>query len=284
MRHEAQSRRRLEGVAGVFALDPARLARFKREAQSLATLNHQNIGAIYGLEESNGTQALVLELVDGPTLVDRIEDGPIRLAEALIIACQIAEALDAAHAKGIIHRDLKPANIKIASNGVVKVLDFGLAKVWNGAPQSEVPESSSSALDPSRQAPTDTGEQIVLGTPAYMSPEQTRCESLDSRTDIWSFGCVFYEMLAGRAPFSGDTISETLTAIIERGPNWALLPTDLPFRFAHYCCAVWKRIGTRAWIPRPALDWGSLTRSPRSMPRLACVRRRRSVAPPWSRW
>ena len=218
----------LKVLPELFALDPARLARFKREAQLLATLNHQNIGAIYGLEESNGTQALVLELVDGPTLADRIDDGPIPLAEALIIARQIAEALDAAHAKGIIHRDLKPANIKIASTGVVKVLDFGLAKVWNGAPQSEVPESLSSASDPSRQAPTDTSEQIVLGTPAYMSPEQTRCESLDSRTDIWSFGCVFYEMLAGRAPFSGDTISETLTAILERGPNWALLPTDVP--------------------------------------------------------
>ena len=218
----------LKVLPELFALDPARLARFKREAQLLATLNHQNIGAIYGLEESNGTQALVLELVDGPTLADRIDEGPIPLAEALIIARQIAEALDAAHAKGIIHRDLKPANIKIASNGVVKVLDFGLAKVWNGAPQPDVPESLSSTSDPLRQAPTDTSEQIVLGTPAYMSPEQTRCESLDSRTDIWSFGCVFYEMLGGRAPFSGDTISETLTAILECGPDWALLPTDVP--------------------------------------------------------
>ena len=204
-----------------FALDPDRLARFTREAQLLATLNHPNIAAIYGLEESNGAQALVLELVDGPTLADRIALGPISLAEALTIARQIAEALEAAHEKGIIHRDLKPANIKIARNGVVKVLDFGLAKVWDGAPQSDLSASP-------RLTATDVGERTILGTPAYMSPEQARGQSLDRRTDIWSFGCVLYEMLTGRAPFAGDTISDTLAAILEREPDRTMLPADTP--------------------------------------------------------
>ena len=204
-----------------FALDPDRLARFTREAQLLATLNHPNIAAIYGLEESNGAQALVLELVDGPTLADRIALGPIPLEEALTIARQIAEALEAAHEKGIIHRDLKPANIKIARNGVVKVLDFGLAKVWDGAPQSDLSASP-------RLTATDVGERTILGTPAYMSPEQARGQSLDRRTDIWSFGCVLYEMLTGRAPFAGDTISDTLAAILEREPDWKVLPRDTP--------------------------------------------------------
>ena len=204
-----------------FALDPDRLARFTREAQLLATLNHPNIAAIYGLEESNGAQALVLELVDGPTLADRIALGPISLEEALTIARQIAEALEAAHEKGIIHRDLKPANIKIARNGVVKVLDFGLAKVWDGAPQSDLSGSP-------RLTATDIGERTILGTPAYMSPEQARGQSLDRRTDIWSFGCVLYEMLTGRAPFAGDTISDTLAAILEREPDRTMLPADTP--------------------------------------------------------
>ncbi len=204
-----------------FALDPDRLARFTREAQLLATLNHPNIAAIYGLEESNGAQALVLELVDGPTLADRIALGPISLEEALTIARQIAEALEAAHEKGIIHRDLKPANIKIARNGVVKVLDFGLAKVWDGAPQSDLSASP-------RLTATDIGGRTILGTPAYMSPEQARGQPLDRRTDIWSFGCVLYEMLTGRAPFAGDTISDTLAAILEREPDRTMLPADTP--------------------------------------------------------
>ena len=154
----------------------------------------------------------MLELVDGPTLADRIALGPIPLEEALTIARQIAEALEAAHEKGIIHRDLKPANIKIARNGVVKVLDFGLAKVWDGAPQSDL------SVSPTLTA-TDIGEQAILGTPAYMSPEQARGKPLDRRTDIWSFGCVLYEMLTGRAPFAGDTIADTLAAILEREPD-----------------------------------------------------------------
>jgi eukaryotic-like serine/threonine-protein kinase len=211
-----------------FALDPDRSARFTREAHLLATLNHPNIAAIYGLEESDpstgsgqAAQALVLELVDGPTLADRIALGPISLEEALPIARQIADAVEAAHEKGIIHRDLKPANIKIARNGVVKVLDFGLAKVWDGAAQSDLSRSS-------KLTATHLGERTILGTPAYMSPEQARGASLDPRTDIWSFGCVLYEMLTGRASFAGDTISDTLAAVLDREPDWAALPATVP--------------------------------------------------------
>jgi serine/threonine-protein kinase len=208
-----------------FALDPDRSARFTREAQLLATLNHPNIAAIYGLEESNpstgSAQALVLELVEGPTLADRLAPGPIRPDEALTIARQIAAALEAAHEKGIIHRDLKPANIKIAPDRVVKVLDFGLAKVWDGAPQADLSASP-------RLTAADLGERAILGTPTYMSPEQARGQSLDRRTDIWSFGCVLYEMLTGRPPFAGDTISDTVAAILEREPDWAALPAGTP--------------------------------------------------------
>ena len=219
----------LKVLPGRFALDPDRAARFAREAQLLATLNHPNIGAIYGLEESNpstgsgqaGAQALVLELIDGPTLADRIAAGPIPPGEALEIARQVADALEAAHEKGIIHRDLKPANIKIARNGVVKVLDFGLAKVWDGAPQADLSASP-------RLTATGLGERAVLGTPAYMSPEQARGQSLDRRTDIWSFGCVLYEMLTGRAPFVGNTISDTLAAVLGHEPDWAELPATVP--------------------------------------------------------
>jgi serine/threonine-protein kinase len=204
-----------------FALDPNRSARFKREAQLLATLNHPNIGALYGLEESSGPKALVLELVDGPTLADRIAHGPISMEDVLPIARQIAEAVEAAHDKGIIHRDLKPANIKIASNGVVKVLDFGLARVWDGAPQSDL--SASPIL-----TATDLGEGNLLGTPAYMSPEQARGQTLDRRTDLWGFGCVLFEMLVGRPPFAADTISDTLALVLDREPDWAALPADTP--------------------------------------------------------
>jgi eukaryotic-like serine/threonine-protein kinase len=204
-----------------FALDPDRLARFKREAQLLATLSHSNIAAIYSVEESNGSQALVLELVDGPTLADRIADGPIPLDEALPIARQLAEALEAAHDRGIIHRDLKPANIKIARNEVVKVLDFGLARVWDGGSQLALAASA-------KLTATDIGGPAILGTPGYMSPEQARGQSLDRRTDLWSFGCVLYEMLTGRAPFAGDSISDTLAAILDREPDHTRLPADTP--------------------------------------------------------
>ena len=206
----------------LFTSDPERLARFEREARVLASLNHPHIGAIYGLEEADGVRALVLELVDGETLGDRIARGPIPLKEALTIAGQIADALDAAHEKGIVHRDLKPANIKITPAGVVKVLDFGLAKAVSG-------DAASPDLT---QSPTvtvgGTREGVILGTPAYMSPEQARGQTVDKRTDIWAFGCVLYEMLTGRAAFARNTMTDTLAAIVEGDPEWGALPKGTP--------------------------------------------------------
>ncbi|HVH26365.1 MAG TPA: protein kinase [Vicinamibacterales bacterium] len=205
------------------ALDPDRLARFKREAQILASLNHPNIAQIYGLEgrdgRESGTLALVLELVEGPTLADRIARGPIPLDEALPVAKQIAEALEAAHEQGIIHRDLKPSNIKLRLDGVVKVLDFGLAKALELEPLAvDVSQS------PTVMSPAMTGMGVILGTAAYMSPEQARGRTVDKRTDIWAFGCVLYEMLTGRAAFGRDTIADTMAAILERAPDWQALP------------------------------------------------------------
>jgi len=200
--------------------DRDRLARFKREAQVLASLNHPNIGHIYGFEDSDATHGLVLELVDGPTLADLIAQGPLPLRQALQIARQIAEALDAAHEQGIVHRDLKPANVKVAPGGRVKLLDFGLAKPMGGAN----PDLSHS--------PTETfgGTQagVMLGTAAYMSPEQIRGILLDKRTDIWAFGCVLVEMLSGRRMFAGGTAPDTIAAILEREPDWNLLPPGTP--------------------------------------------------------
>jgi eukaryotic-like serine/threonine-protein kinase len=204
------------------AADVDRLERFKREAQMLAALNHPNIAAIYGFEDASHEQALVLELVDGSTLAEMIAQGALGLDQTLAIARQIAEALEAAHEKGIIHRDLKPANIKIASSGVVKVLDFGLAKVWEGAPGALL---SGTATVMSSQA----GEPLILGTPAYMSPEQARGRNLDKRTDIWSFGCVLFEMLTGRSAFGGETVSDTIARVLERDVDWSSLPA-LPAR------------------------------------------------------
>jgi serine/threonine protein kinase/Tol biopolymer transport system component len=208
----------------LFAADADRLARFQREAQVLASLNHPHIGAIYGLEESGGARALVLELVEGPTLAERIAQGPIPLDVALSIARQIAEALQAAHEQGIIHRDLKPANIKLRLDGTVKVLDFGLAKAL------EPVGHRVSGAGPADTAPTltipaaMTRRGVVFGTAAYMSPEQARGKPLDRRTDIWAFGCVLYEMLTGREAFAGDTVSDTMAAILEREPDWSALP------------------------------------------------------------
>ena len=197
-----------------FALDPDRVARFGREAQMLAALKHPNIAAIYGVEESGELQALVLELVDGPTLADRIASGSLALGEALAIGRQIAEALEAAHEKGIVHRDLKPANIKIDRGGVVKVLDFGLAK----------------AMIPDNDRPDLTGSHagLILGTASYMSPEQARGHSVDKRGDIWAFGGVLYEMLTGRLAFPGGTVSDTIAKILERDPDWSALPATTP--------------------------------------------------------
>jgi TolB-like protein/Tfp pilus assembly protein PilF len=204
------------------ALDPDRLARFTREAQVLASLNHPNIGAIYGLEDADGVRALVLELVEGPTLADRIEQGPFPLHDALTIARQMCEALVVAHAQGIVHRDLKPANIKLRPDGAVKVLDFGLAKVFGGDPsEPNLSRSPQFTLGGTR-------EGAILGTAAYMSPEQARGLRVDTRTDIWAFGCVLYEMLTGRALFLGPTVADTLAAILEREPVWDTLPGATP--------------------------------------------------------
>jgi hypothetical protein len=205
----------------LLADDTERLARLQREAKTLASLNHPNIGSIYGLEEAMGVTALVLELIEGLTLADRIEAGPIPLAEALTIARQIAETLEAAHEQGIIHRDIKPANIKIVRTGLVKVLDFGLAKVWDGTQSSDL--TGLPAL-----TATGNGEWTLLGTPAYMSPEQARGEPLDRRTDVWSFGCVLYEMLAGTRAFGGAAVSEVLADVMKSEPSWMALPPETP--------------------------------------------------------
>jgi Tol biopolymer transport system component len=208
----------------LFATDPDRRIRFEREARLLASLNHPHIGAIYGFEVMDGTPALVLELVDGDTLAERIARARIPIDEALHIAHQMADALEAAHENGIIHRDLKPANIKITAAGVVKVLDFGLAKAVVG-------ETSTGDLS---QSPTltvhGTRDGVILGTAAYMSPEQARGKVVDKRSDVWAFGCVLYEMLTGRAPFTGDTISDTIAAILGREPEWSALKTSASLR------------------------------------------------------
>jgi serine/threonine protein kinase len=216
----------LKVLPELFAADPDRLARFKREAQLLASLNHPNIAAIHGFEEAGGVQALVLELVEGPTLADRIAQGPIPLDEALPIGRQIAEALEAAHEQGVIHRDLKPANIKVRPDGTVKVLDFGLAKAF----EPEVTSGSfrSDTMSPTITSPVGTRMGTILGTAAYMSPEQARGKTVDKRSDIWAFGCVLYEMLTGRRPFEGEEVTDILAAVIRAEPRWDALPATLP--------------------------------------------------------
>ena len=207
-----------------FALDGDRIARFRREAQVLASLNHPNIAAIYGFEDSGTTHALVLELVDGPTLADRIAKGPMSLDEALPIARQIADALGTAHEQGIIHRDLKPANIKIRGDGTVKVLDFGLAKALE--PASAISPMMSAA--PTITTPAQmTGVGMILGTAAYMSPEQAKGRPADKRSDIWAFGCVLYEMLTGTRAFPGDDIAETLAAVIKTEADTSRTPREV---------------------------------------------------------
>ena len=207
------------------ANDPDRLARFRREAQLLASLNHRHIAQIHGFEDAEGVSALVMELVEGPTLADRIVRGAIPIDEALILARQIAEALEAAHEQGVVHRDLKPANIKVREDGTVKVLDFGLAKALGADAASAAAGSVSQSPTITAQALTEAG--MILGTAAYMSPEQARGRAVDARTDIWAFGCVLYEMLTGRRAFDGDGVSATLARVLEREPDWAILPATL---------------------------------------------------------
>ena len=254
--------------------DADRLARLEREARVLASLNHPGICAIYGIDEADGIRLLVLELVEGETLADRLtarrESGKrgLAISDALSIARQIADALEVAHDKGIVHRDLKPANIKITHDGVVKILDFGLAKAVGGA--NPAPDLT---LAP---APVATGEHagIVMGTAAYMSPEQARGLAVDKRTDIWAFGCVLFEMLTGDLAFAGDTVSDSIARILEREPAWSMLPPAIPVSI--------RRLLFRALTKDPRKRLGtSATRESKSMRSMRPCREWRSA--PWRR-
>jgi serine/threonine-protein kinase len=206
-----------------FSLDADRVNRFQREAEVLASLNHPNIAAIHDVAEANGSRYLVLELVEGDTLADRIARGPIPVQEGLNIAKQITEALEAAHERGIIHRDLKPANIKLTADGKVKVLDFGLAKAMESTPASATLSNSPTLLSGSMAG-------MIVGTAAYMSPEQAKGRAVDRRTDIFAFGCVLFEMLSGHRTFDAEDVSETLAAVLMKEPDWATLPATTPLR------------------------------------------------------
>ena len=213
----------------VFASDPERLARFEREAQVLASLNHPHIAAIHGLEENGGVRALVMELVDGDTLAERIAGQPMPLDEALGIARQIADALEGAHEQGIIHRDLKPANIKVTPAGKVKVLDFGLAKLHdpNASNVSNVPNAT---MSPTMVSPAMTTVGVLIGTAAYMAPEQARGRATDRRVDVWAFGCVLFETLSGQHAFPGSDVTEVLATVLKSEPEWSALPSSTPPR------------------------------------------------------
>jgi serine/threonine protein kinase len=216
----------IKALPGAVAAQPETLARFRREAQTLASLNHPNIGAIYGLEEVGGVPYLVLELVKGETLAARLVHGALPPREALTLGVQIASAIEAAHERGIVHRDLKPGNVMITASGAAKVLDFGLAK-------SDLPQVSSDGLSDSPTITAHAGATMagtILGTVAYMSPEQARGRPVDRRSDVWSFGCVLFECLAGSQAFAGETLSDVIARILEREPDWAALPSNTPSR------------------------------------------------------
>src|SRR5262245_21037472 len=206
-----------------FSCDADRVSRFQREAEVLASLNHPNIAAIYDLQEANGSRFLILELIEGETLGDRIARGPIPVADALGIAENICEALEAAHEKGIIHRDLKPANVKITPEGNVKVLDFGLAKAIESRASNPILSNSPTMIGASQPG-------VILGTAAYMSPEQAKGRTVDQRTDIFALGCVLYEMMTGRRAFDGEDVPDILSRILQRDPDWTLLPVNVPAR------------------------------------------------------
>jgi serine/threonine protein kinase len=209
-------------LPAAFARDAERMARFEREAKLLAVLNHPNIAALYGVEDSGSTDALVMELAEGPTLADRLASGPIAIQEALPIARQIADALEYAHEHGVVHRDLKPANIKISRDDAVKILDFGLAKAIQGeADTTDIGNSPTIT-----RIATEAG--VVVGTAAYMSPEQAKAKPVDRRADIWAFGCVLYEMLTGKRAFQADSVTETLASVLQKEPDWSRLPSATP--------------------------------------------------------
>src|SRR5437773_5250212 len=209
--------------------DPDRLARLTREAYVLASLNHPNIAAIYGFEDRGDVHALVLELVEGPTLVDRIARGPLVLPEALAIARQIADALAVAHERGVIHRDLKPANVKVRDDGTVKVLDFGLAKpAQDDRPTPSGFASPPAVRSPAVMSPVVTAMGVILGTAAYMSPEQAKGRPAEKRSDVWAFGCVLYEMITGKRAFDGEDVSDTFASVLKGQPAWTALPAGTP--------------------------------------------------------
>jgi serine/threonine protein kinase len=197
------------------------LGRFEREAHLLAALNHPNIAAIYGFDDSAGVPALIMELVEGENLADRIVRAPIDVEEALQLAKQLAEALEYAHDRGVVHRDLKPANVRIRKDSALKVLDFGLAKALSDIRVSDIDNSPTAGAEATRAG-------VILGTPAYMSPEQARGKPVDRRTDIWSFGCVLFEMLTRKVAFKGATVTDTLSLVLTQDPGWSQLPTTTP--------------------------------------------------------
>jgi len=257
-----------------FALDGDRIARFRREAQMLAALNHPNIAQIYGFEDSGSTHALVLELVEGPTLADRIAQAPIPLDEALPIATQIAEALETAHEQGIIHRDLKPANINLRDDGTVKVLDFGLAKALE--PASEIDRLVNAA--PTITTPAQmTAVGVILGTAAYMSPEQAKGRSADKRSDVWAFGCVLFEMLTGKRAFAGSDVkrkaSKWRCPFGECEPKWvwvkaSRLHTLIPRSTDRFRTYYRKRGSVERGFGRLKHEWGMLPLRVRRLPRV----------------
>ena len=267
----------LKVLPEAFARDAERMARFQREAKVLASLNHPNIASIYGLEDSGATHALVMELVEGPTLADRIKSGAIPIDEALRIAKQMCEALEYAHERGIVHRDLKPANVKVTNDDAVKVLDFGLAKAIAGDATSSDISSSPTITRMATQA------GVLLGTAAYMSPEQAKGKAVDRRADIWAFGCVLSEMLTGKMAFHGETVTDTLAAVIRAEPDWSQLPAATPIRVRLLLqrCLQKDPKRRRAYFPRRSSCWrrGAIARCRHAVfratlaPRLAVVRR-----------
>src|SRR5262245_2464426 len=249
-------------VLDAFASDPDRIARFQREARLLASLNHPQIAALYGLEEAYGQHFLVMELIEGQTLADRLTLGPIKPDETIAIAVQIAEALEAAHEKGVVHRDLKPGNIKVTPDDRVKVLDFGLAKAV------ETEATSASAANSPTLSMMASQAGIILGTAAYMSPEQAKGFAADHRSDIFSFGSVLYEMLTGRRPFQGDTAPEVLASVLVREPDISRLPPDLDPRIGDLLRRCLEKHPKRRWqaIGDVRAELEAIARSPRTQP------------------
>jgi serine/threonine protein kinase len=238
--------------------DPERVARFEREAQLLAALNHPHIAGIYGLEDVGSSRVLVLEFVDGESLAQRLTSGRIPVDETLGIARQIVDALEAAHEKGIVHRDLKPANIMLTGDGRVKVLDFGLAKLEpHGSGESVAPGALTHSPTLTFAA-TQAG--VILGTAAYMSPEQAKGRAADKRTDVWAFGCVLFEMLTGKRAFDGEDVSDTLAAVLRGEPDWNAFPSDVPPACARSSGSVWCAIGGRASPTSPSHASCSISR------------------------